>query len=35
MVTVHNGLVDVYELADRAIADEVDQELNWLIDPVR
>jgi hypothetical protein len=34
MVTVHNGLDDVYELADRAIADEVDQELNWLIDPV-
>jgi hypothetical protein len=28
IATVHNGLDDVYELADRAIADEVDQELN-------
>lgn len=34
MVVVHNGLDDVYELADRAIADEVDQEPNWLMDPV-
>ena len=34
ILAVHNGLDDVYEPADRAIADEVDQEPNWLIDPV-
>lgn len=34
IVTVHKGSDDVYELADKAIADEVDQELNWLMDPV-
>jgi hypothetical protein len=28
MVTVHKGLEDVYELADKAIADDVDQEPN-------
>ncbi len=35
ILAVHNGFDDVYESADRAIADEVDQEPNWLIDPVR
>lgn len=34
MVAVHNEFDDVYELADNAIADEVDQEPNWLMDPV-
>lgn len=34
-VTVHNGLDKVYELVESTIADEVDQELNWLMDPVR
>jgi hypothetical protein len=34
IVAVHSGLDDVYELADKAIADEVDQEPNWLMDPV-
>jgi hypothetical protein len=33
IVAVHNGLDDVYELAERAIADEVDQEPSWLIEP--
>jgi hypothetical protein len=35
IVTVHNGLDDVYELADKAIADVVDQEPSWLMDPAR
>jgi hypothetical protein len=34
-LAVHSGLDDVYEPADSGIADEVDQEPSWLIDPVR
>jgi hypothetical protein len=34
IVVVHNGLDDVYELAEREIADEVDQEPSWLIEPM-
>lgn len=34
ILAVHNGLDVVYDPADRAIAEEVDQEPNWLIDPV-
>lgn len=34
ILAVHNGLDVVYDPADRATADEVDQEPNWLIDPV-
>lgn len=34
ILAVHNGLDVVYDPEDRAIADEVDQEPNWLIDPV-
>jgi hypothetical protein len=33
IVVVHIGLDVVYELAERAIADEVDQEPSWLIEP--
>lgn len=35
IVAVHSGLDEVYEVEDRAIADEVDQEPNWLMDPTR
>lgn len=34
-VAVRNGLDEVYELAESAAAYEVDQELDWLMDPVR
>lgn len=34
-VAVHNGLDEVYELGESAVAYEVDQELDWLMDQVR
>lgn len=34
-VVFHSGLEEVYEEAERAMAEEVDHEPSWLIEPVR